>query len=91
MHFDPTVYTLLKLRLFLLCLVRLQNLALLSVTPVPVDGTSNAYEGVMKMVDFVVEVPEGYKNTLKAIITNTAVTDITVCFGALVTVSVHVY
>ncbi|XP_063873590.1 uncharacterized protein LOC135107540 [Scylla paramamosain] len=62
------------------------NLALISVTPVPVDGTSNAYEGVMKMVDFVVEVPEGYKNTLKAIITNTAVTDMTVCFGAVVAV-----
>lgn len=59
-----------------------------SITPEAVDGTPDAYEGVIKMVDFLVQVPEGYKNTLKATITNNAVADITVCFGAVMAVSV---
>lgn len=51
--------------------------------------STDAYEGVLKTMDFVSVVPVGYRNTIKIIVTNNAPADITLCFGAVVAVSIY--
>ncbi|XP_050714209.1 uncharacterized protein LOC126997255 [Eriocheir sinensis] len=58
----------------------------LAMTSFLTTDSMDAYEGVLKMMDFVSVVPAGYRNTIKITITNNAPADITLCFGAVVAV-----
>lgn len=46
------------------------------------DGTADAYDGVMKLVDFKVIVPEGYSQEAKFTVKHTSA-DLKLCFVAV--------
>ncbi|XP_069952979.1 uncharacterized protein [Cherax quadricarinatus] len=54
------------------------------VTAQGVDGTGNAYDGVMKLVNFNLTVPAGYGKEVTATITNNAASVFTICFAAVI-------
>ncbi|KAK3861203.1 hypothetical protein Pcinc_032801, partial [Petrolisthes cinctipes] len=49
------------------------------VEPDGTDGTPDAYEGVMKLVDIPLDIPVDYKEQVTVTVSSTAVTDIKIC------------
>lgn len=61
------------------------NTGTLTVVAEGLDGTDDAYEGVMKQVNFKFTVPKDYAQVVTMKITSTQVADISLCFGAVFT------
>ncbi|XP_068218814.1 LOW QUALITY PROTEIN: uncharacterized protein [Palaemon carinicauda] len=55
----------------------------LTATVIGTDGTDDAYEGVMKMVDVKLTIPEGYGHLVKIRIINTQLADLSLCTGGV--------
>lgn len=58
-------------------------LSVTEATWVPRDGTADAYEGVMKLIDLVLTFPDGYGQPVVITIENAAPTDMNLCFVAV--------